>query len=359
MDRPNDPIAAVTHRDPYPYYRELVARRPIYRDSALGLWVASSAAAVTAVLASDGCRVRPPAEPVPIALIGTAAGELFGQLARMTDGPRHASVKPAVSQAVAAFEGRRVAVETRRWAEHLVKELRPESDSARVSDYAFGLPVYVMATLLDVPAERLARTAEQVSAFVRCLAPGATPEHVERGAAAADALLATVGRGRDVMGANRVGFLSQTYEATAGLIGNTLVALARQPAAERAALGSVVREVLRHDAPVQNTRRFVVRDGDVAGQAMREGDAVLVVLAAANHDAAATPAPERFEPVRRDPRVFTFGLGAHACPGEVLATTIAESGVRALLDAGLDPERLLDRLTYRLSVNTRVPLFAR
>ena len=57
---PRDPVAAVTHPDPYPYYAELVAQRPLYRDESLGLWVASSAQAVTAVLTSDICRVRPP-----------------------------------------------------------------------------------------------------------------------------------------------------------------------------------------------------------------------------------------------------------------------------------------------------------
>ena len=40
---PQDPIAAVTHPDPYPYYADLAARRPLYRDDALQIWVASSA----------------------------------------------------------------------------------------------------------------------------------------------------------------------------------------------------------------------------------------------------------------------------------------------------------------------------
>src|ERR1700719_3804800 len=62
---PRDPIAAVTHPDPYPYYADLVAYKPIYHDETLGLWVASSANAVSAVLASEICRVRPLAEPVP------------------------------------------------------------------------------------------------------------------------------------------------------------------------------------------------------------------------------------------------------------------------------------------------------
>jgi len=51
-----DPIAAVTHPDPYPFYADLVAKRPLYRDDALGVWVAASAEAVTAVLTSDLCR---------------------------------------------------------------------------------------------------------------------------------------------------------------------------------------------------------------------------------------------------------------------------------------------------------------
>lgn len=74
MTPPRHPIAAVTHADPYPYYAQLVARAPVYRDEALDRWVASSADAVTAVLSSDLCRVRPPTEPVPRALLGSRAG---------------------------------------------------------------------------------------------------------------------------------------------------------------------------------------------------------------------------------------------------------------------------------------------
>ena len=65
--------------------------------------------------------------------------------------------------------------------------------------------------------------------------------------------------------------MSQTYEATAGLIGNTLLALARHGevlAAVRATpalLGNVIREVLHVDPPTQSTRRFVVRSGEIAG----------------------------------------------------------------------------------------------
>jgi len=108
---------------------------------------------------------------------------------------------------------------------------------------------------------------------------------------------------------------------------------------------------------VQNTRRWVGAAGRVNGQDMVEGELVLVLLAAANRDPAANPRPDIFDARRADRRLFTFGVGAHACPGEMLAVGIAAAGVTALLDAGLDPAILPARLTYRPSGNTRIPLF--
>ena len=61
---------------------------------------------------------------------------------------------------------------------------------------------------------------------------------------------------------------------------------------------------------------------------------------------------------RGERHTFTFGVGPHACPGEALAVAIAEAGVASLLAAGVEPAALLDGVTYRPSVNTRIPLFA-
>ena len=369
MEPPADAVAAVTHPDPYPYYAELVARRPFHRDESLGLWVAASAVAVTAALTSEICRVRPAAEPVPRALVGTPAGELFGRLVRMNDGAYHLRQKPTVSATLAMLDGAVVAGHARDAAHALIAELAPTAHPERIADFAFRLSAYALVGVLGLPAAARAETAAHAGDFVRALAPGATPADVERGSTAAAALAAGVrtlpryaGAGEERI-ANAVGFFSQAYEATAGLVGNTLVALARHTEArERVArdatwLGAVVSETARHDAPVQNTRRFVAEAGTVAGEALKPGDAVLVVLAAANRDPAANPDPDRFDPARRERRSFTFGGGPHACPGEALAVTIATAGVAALLAAGVNPERVTGAPRYRPSANTRVPLF--
>ncbi len=361
-DDPQDPIAAVTHRDPYPYYARLVAERPIYHDATLGLWVASSAEAVTAVLGSELCRVRPPAEPVPAKLQGTSAGDLFGRLVRQTDGSRHAALKQAVSAALGALGGEEAAAASRAWARSLAAEILSRQD---LQDFTFRLPVYVVASLLGVPRDRLEPVARWTGEMAAGFAPSASPGQVERGSGAAaelrrliggltDGLFADLSRQARHAGcedaetiaaitANSAGFLLQAYEATAGLIGNTLLALARNPGLREASLDGVVEGVLRRDPPVQNTRRFVARDGTVAGREMREGDAVLVVLAAAGRDPAAP--------------LFTFGAGRHACPGQALATAIARAGVEQALAAGIDPAPLAEGVRYRPSANVRIPLF--
>jgi cytochrome P450 len=361
---PPDPIAAVTHPDPYPFYAELLAQRPLYRDDALGLWVAASAEAVAAVLASDLCRVRPPAEPVPRALVGSPAGEIFRHLVRMTDGPGHAPCKHAVAATLGSFGETETAAASRKWARRLAGEIRPDSSKGLVG-FHFRLPVYTVASLLGVPLEELPPVFSWTSDLVAAFAPASTAEQIERGQAAAVSLrelFGSLGPGDgDVIVANRIGLLVQSHDATAGLIGNTLVALGRnrdlreRVAADPDLLPAVLQEVLRHDPPVQNTRRFVARDGDVAGQRMREGDAVLVLLAAANRDPAANPSPERFDPCREERRIFTFGAGIHACPGDALAVAIALAGVERLLLAGLDLERFAAAVTYRPSANARIP----
>lgn len=386
----SDPIVAVTHPDPYPYYADLVARAPLHRDERLGLWIATGAMAVTAVLTSERCRVRPPAEPVPPALSGSPAGEVFARLVRMNDGRAHATVKPAVATTLEGLDADATMARARTAARGLAAELVPARAPERLADFALRLPVYVVAGLLGADDADLPRMAGWTAAFAGGLAPGAPADAVAGAGEAARALreafrrrmTATVGArpdgltalaqagaraglDADTVAANAVGLLFQSHEATAALIVTTVAALGghaearARVAADSTALRGVVSEVVRWDAPVQNTRRWVAEAGSVGGQPMKAGDAILVVLAAANRDPAVNADPDRFDASRRAPVRFTFGLGPHACPGEAMAVTIATAGVQELLAAGVEPARLGPPVAYRRSVNVRMPLWGR
>lgn len=372
---PADVLAAVTHPDPSAFYAAL-ARRPLHRDAALGVWIAAGAADVEAVLTSDRCAVRPPAEPVPAVLRGSPAATVFGHLARMNDGGKHRAWKAAIGAALATLGPADAADTARREARSLWGEAGEAGREGRLTDAAFELPLRVLGDRLGFRGPETARLARLVRALAPALSPGGGRDDAERAGPAAGELLAwfadrptdgtddlwsvlarearRLGRTERVeAAANAVGLLWQSAEATAGLLLNTWLALGRSAdrgalAATPGALAGLVREVLCHDPPVQNTRRFVVRDGELCGRTVRAGDVVLVVLAAANLD------PRRDG--ARGP--FAFGAGPHACPGTAAAAAIAAAGIEAALAAGFDPADLPERVTYRPSPNARIPLLA-
>ncbi|MFE2268786.1 hypothetical protein ACFXB4_06060 [Streptomyces lavendulae] len=387
------PVEAVRLPDPYPFYARLVAERPFAFDEALGAWVAADAAAVRAVLGSGVLRVRPVAEPVPAGLAGTAAGEVFGQLVRMTDGAATARLKGAVAGALAradtAYAGELAARFTR--------EALAGGGEVPYEELMFGVPARVVAVLAGLTGGADREAARAIADFVRCIPATVGPEDREAaavaavrlrellgpvldsaaatgpeaaagsaagiregyGAGRAHGLLAELVRAADREGlvdlgpllSNAIGFLSQTYDATAGLIGNTLVALAR--GADAPDTGALVREVVRHDAPIQNTRRFAAGAFTHAGSTVEPGQQLLVVLAAANRDPAVNPDPHTLHPGRVNPVIFTFGAAAHRCPGEPLAVALATAVVTELRTAGWSTTATP---AYRPLANARIPL---
>jgi cytochrome P450 len=123
-------------------------------------------------------------------------------------------------------------------------------------------------------------------------------------------------------------------------------------------IAALVEETARHDPSVQNTRRFVAEATTVAGTRLEAGDAVLLVMGAANRDPLLNAQPERFMLERSDRRMLGFGHGPHGCPGQALACALAAAGVEALLAGGVDVAALRRRgWVYRSSVNGRIPIF--
>ncbi|APC18936.1 cytochrome [Pseudomonas frederiksbergensis] len=368
-----DPIIAATHIDPYPYYASLRAVAGLSFHQGLSLWVASSAAAVAAVLAHPDCKVRPAHEPVPKAIAHGAAGKVFGQLMRMNDGERQRCPRSAIQPGLEMLNTKAVSALVR------ARLISPSADGLHKA--MFMGPVCVVASLLGfTPAE--GRTLSELTAdFVGCLSPLSSPAQLDAAHAAAEHLngyfverlsaqdhqspLLEGIRQRlsapDTLLANLIGLLSQTYEATAGLIGNAVLALIRNPQLKSemrrdlTRVGDLLAEVQRHDPSVQNTRRFVSAPCEIAGVSLKPGDVILVLLASANRDPQLNDNPDAFILDRPARRSFTFGADRHQCPGQTLAMSIAS----ATLSEILTHNGALDQLAwdYRPSLNGRIPVF--
>ncbi len=316
---PHDPdhlLAAVTHAAPDAYYRRLADGPPLRFDGALDCWLATGSG-VRAVLEHVNLRVRPVALPVPLHLTGTACGAIFAELARMTDGARHAAARQALMRELAQVDMAALYADTVR----LARDHLPVS-AGQLNTLIFEVPLLAVAQLLGfAPADgpQIAGWTQDFVAGLPLPADSATMARAELAASALQAAFSILRPGADPhQRANLIGLLMQTCEATAGLLGNSVLALRASQAPALA---------------IHNTRRFAACDVALEGVTIRQGEMVLVLLAG---------------------EAMGFGHGVHRCPGQAVAQTI----VAAILSAW---SGALARLTlhwhYRASPNARIPVF--
>lgn len=384
--RPADAVAAATHPDPYPFYADLRASGGAFFDAALRVWVVPTADGVEAALTLPLCRVRPVDQPVPPALLRSPLGTLYSRWARTNDGEAHARYRAVVVDGLNTLSLDVTERAARASGDAVTASPTWRPDGAGATRAMFEIPLRTVAALLGVPAENLMTVVPSAQTLVRALSPLAGDSDRRAGASCLAGLQSTLvtGAGAGATGllsamrasgtrrgveeavvqANLMGLLVQTCEATAGLIGNTLVAAGRQAmmlAAVRddpRVVTAVIEEVLRFDPPVQNTRRFLAEPARIAGAAMKTGDELLLLLGAANRDPKLNAEPDVFDWSRRRRELLSFGAGRHACPARTLAVTVARVAVTHLLERGVDPRPLSGAFRYRRSLNGRIPLFA-
>ena len=95
---------------------------------------------------------------------------------------------------------------------------------------------------------------------------------------------------------------------------------------------AAVEELLRYDSPVQLTMRFAMEDAPLGPHAAERGTFVILILGAANRDAAQFDDPTRLDLGRANAHShLSFGAGIHYCLGGPLARLEGEIAIAALL----------------------------
>jgi cytochrome P450 len=385
-----------SHPDPYPAYQWYVSQEKMCFDEAAHCWVAAQFDVVQEILASPQFVVRPPAAQVPPHIAGSNAGELFSLLIRMNEDEPHRIGKQVLKTSLAQLDLRLLDSEIAA----VIKNLSARYDVNKAEElnvWMSRLAVCVIARLYGFSNSKLEKICLWIGEFVSCFSPVSTPTQLDAASQSAVSLMSsfqnllanadgdpagflhqlqteakTVGwDSSSALLANLVGLLSQSYEASAGLMGNTLIALHSDPVLyieleqDLEKLPQLIKEVARHDSPVQNTRRFVKHDGEFYGASLKSGDCILLLLAAANRDPAGNFHAEKFILNRPDRRSVSFSDGRHACPGETLAVRIASAGLHHILTSLAHRSNNQTNAyplchlhwTYRPSANGRLPFF--
>lgn len=128
--------------------------------------------------------------------------------------------------------------------------------------------------------------------------------------------------------------LSQTLPH---LLAGAWLALFSDPAAtlrlrnESGLLRRAVDELIRHAGPSRAVFRRALEGVRVGGAMIEGGDRVVLMLAAANHDPARFPDPDRLDLDREVRDHVAFGGGPHSCSGARLTRAAAVAATAALL----------------------------
>jgi pimeloyl-[acyl-carrier protein] synthase len=358
---PGDPFGPAFGEDPYPLYRRLRARGPLY-FARVGCWLVTGYAEAMAIL-RDPRFGHPDYRATLAAAPATPLERLRGAVILAMNPPEHTRVRRAVVDplGLAAMERLRPRIQAR--VDRLLDRVESAGRMNVIDDLAYPLSMGTIAEVLGVPEEdgqRLQGPVQTVASLFLDFAP--SPAAVERGQVAAAWLHEYFGRLlverrraprpdllTTLVQAERQGqlhaeeavatsmlMLLAGYETTVAVIGNGMLALLRHGEQLRRLreddelIRSAVEECIRYDSPIQSFGRIALEDVELGDKRIRRGQQVYVVIGAANRDPARFADPDRLDVSRPDNRHLGFGVGIHACPGQHMARIEAQVAIGTL-----------------------------
>lgn len=356
--------------NPYPTYARLRSDAPVHRVSlpdGQGVWLITRYDDVVAVLkderfVKDWRNATTPEQLAQIPPIPEVIKPLRRNMLA-ADPPDHERLRRLVSKAFTPRLIERMRPRVQEIADALLDAVEDKGEMDLIDDYAFPLPLTVIAELLGVPAEDRKRFREWSDAAV---SGDTTQEYVEKillphMQAFTDYLRALFEEKREnpkddlisaLVRAEEAGdklsedellgmvflLLVAGHETTVNLIGNGTLALMQHPdqlqklKADPSLIKPAVEELLRYDGPVEtSTRRFAREDVAIGGTVIPKGEIVMVVIAAADHDPGRFPDPDFLDITRTDNKHLAFGKGIHYCLGAPLARMEGQIAISTLL----------------------------
>jgi cytochrome P450 len=356
--------------NPYRTYAELRSSVPIHRASlpdGRSVWLVTRYEDVLAIFkdeqfVKDWRKALTPEQLAQIPPIPDVMKPLSRNMLD-TDPPDHTRLRALVSKAFTPRLIERMHPRVQEIAGALLDAAQDKGGMDLIDDYAFPLPITVIAELLGVPAEDRNRFREWSDAAV---SGNASQEYLERiliphMQAFSDYLRALFEEKRRdpkddlvsaLVRAEEAGdklsedellgmvflLLVAGHETTVNLIGNGVLALLQHPDQlqmlrdEPSLIKLAVEELLRYDGPVEtSTERFAKEAVVIGGTVIPRGEMVLVVIAAADRDPERFRDPDALDITRADNRHLAFGKGIHHCLGAPLARMEGQIAIGTLL----------------------------
>lgn len=269
----------------------------------------------------------------------------------LVDGADHERLRAAVTDSINRFDRRGIRRYVTRFANQLIDEFAGAGQADLVSRFAEHLPMLVMTQLLGMPESYGPRLVEAARDMLK-----GTETAVASNEFVMQTLTQLVERKRANPGHDFTTWLLEhrsaltddeaaqhlrvvliaAFETTANLIANT-VRMVLTDRRFRASLSGghmtlpdALEQVLWDEPPFTTILgRWATGDTELGGQRIKEGDMLLLGLAAGNVDPEIRP--DLTEPVHGNRSHLAFSGGPHECPGQDVGRAIADTGIDTLL----------------------------
>ncbi|MFF2365056.1 cytochrome P450 [Streptomyces sp. NPDC058122] len=277
------------------------------------------------------------------------------------DGADHRRMRTLVAQALTPRRVEQMRERIAKLTESLLDNLTGDVVDLK-ADFAYPLPMYVIADLMGIEESRLPRLKELFEKFFSTQTPPAeviatltelagimaetvAAKRAEPGDDLTSALILASEDGDHLTDAEIVSTLqlmvAAGHETTISLIVNAVVNLSAHPEQRALVLSgeadwsAVVEETLRYATPTSHVLiRFATEDVPVGDKVIPAGDALIVSYGAIGRDENAHgPTAGEFDISRTGKnRHISFGHGPHVCPGAALSRLEAAVALPALYE---------------------------
>ena len=341
--------------DPYDLYERIRVKDPVHRMRLINAWAMTGYEDAQEVL-SDHKRFSSGDNKLQYAPYRTMLD---------LDPPDHTRLRSLVSKAFTPRSVLELGPRVQEIVDELLDSVAGKERFDLIRDFAFPLPVIVIAEMLGIPAEDRDRFDVWSNDLALAVEPLLSVEEVERVERASDeivayfegiierrrerpeddllsALLAAEEEGERLSHDELLGTLMLLLvagnETTRSLIGNGMLALLKHPdqlqrlREDPQLLETAIDEMLRYDSPVQLIVRVALEEMEFRGRRFDAGQRIMVLVGAANRDPTVFVNPGALDIGRKEKSHISFGRGIHYCLGSPLALLEARVAFANLLE---------------------------
>lgn len=354
---PFDPATYANFHDRLAYLRE---HEPVYWLPELNVWCVSRYDDAAHVFTHSNFIKRGWTRMVDSAF---GEGSIIGDFLFFKDPPDQTRLRALVVKAFSTRVVDRLRVQAEQVVSELLSTARSSDTFDIVSDYAWRIPIAVLASLFDLPSTDY-RLLEGWGRDLFLATDSARPDMLVIGKAALQSMFAyfdalitdhrTHPTGAfidDLIAAQEKGdFLSQHelivmsmqlviggYDTTANQIANGIFYLLTYREnwellrTNPNLISQAVEEIIRYEPATPFLGREALEEVTLQGKTIHAGALLGPLVAAANRDPRRFENPDRFDITRRSTPHLSFGKGIHACVGAPLARLDAAIAISALI----------------------------